>query len=222
MEKNNSTGDCDNTTCSNTATHNAPIEAYVFMGCKHCGKSTQGRALAEKIGAAFYDIDEEIEKNTGLSPRRLYNEKGREAFMEAEIESCQNLADAFDHQKRIVISTGGGICDNDEAIAVLQGIKLCLCGNMTGSLKYVYLRLPVEYSVNRIMENVHETEPGVFSGVPAYINSFASLQEIKEKITSKLTERTDKYEKLADIAVDIKNAPIEENFNTILGALNII
>ena len=33
--------------------------SIVLMGCKHCGKSTQGKLLAEKLGVSFFDTDEE-------------------------------------------------------------------------------------------------------------------------------------------------------------------
>ena len=49
----------------------------------------------------------------------------------------------------------------------------------------------------------------------------ASLKEIEEILTKKFESRYQQYQAIADLVVDIKNAPIEENFKTLLGALKI-
>ena len=204
------------------------INSYIFMGCKHCGKTTQGKKYASYIGADFYDLDEVIEKKCGMSVRDYFNKYGKEGFIEKEVEAIEDLSYCFDKEdmtKGVVISTGGGICDNKEAMAVIKGIKLALCGNEKEKISLVYLRLDTQYSINRILENIKEVEKGVFTGVPAYIkdekgNVPSSIEEIKELLTKKFNDRAKKYEHYADVIVDIKNAPIDDNFNTILGALN--
>ena len=52
------------------------------MGCKHCGKTTQGKKYASYIGADFYDLDEVIEKKCGMSVRDYFNKYGKEGFIE--------------------------------------------------------------------------------------------------------------------------------------------
>ena len=56
--------------------------SYVIMGSKHCGKSTHGKAIAEKLGIKFFDVDEVIERLTGMSVRDFYNKEGAAAFMQ--------------------------------------------------------------------------------------------------------------------------------------------
>ena len=204
------------------------INSYIFMGCKHCGKTTQGKKLAQYLDADFFDLDEEIEKKCGSSVRDYFNKYGKDCFIKKEIEACEDISYCFDNEnkKAVVISTGGGICDNDEAMAVIQGIRLALCGNAKEKVTLVYLRLDIKYSVDRILEKIEEVEKGVFTGVPAYIkdengNTPSSREKIEELLTKKFNERAKKYEHYADVIVDIKNAPIDENFASILGALNI-
>ena len=36
------------------------MEVIILMGIKHCGKSTQGRILSEKLNYNFYDVDDVI------------------------------------------------------------------------------------------------------------------------------------------------------------------
>lgn len=185
--------------------------SIVLMGCKHCGKSTQGKLLAEKLGVSFFDTDEEISRIRGVNFRVLYKTKGVAEFTLAEEEACRTIMkDNAEHQ--LVIATGGGICDNPPALHALRD-----CG------KFVFLRLDIKHSVSRIMEKIEETETGSFTNVPAYVlnENPTSLKQIEDILTKKFEARYQQYQAIADVIVDIKNAPIEENFKTLLGALDI-
>ena len=46
--------------------------SVVLMGCKHCGKSTQGKLLAKKLGVDFFDTDDVITRMCGMDARTLY------------------------------------------------------------------------------------------------------------------------------------------------------
>lgn len=185
-------------------------DSIVLMGCKHCGKTTQGRLMAQKFGVDFFDTDEEIARLRGIDPRVLYKTKGVTEFTLAEEEACQSIIQKNGDHK-IVISTGGGICDNPPALQQLRDAGI-----------FVFLRLDIKLSIERIMAKITEVQPGVFNGAPAYVLSEkpASLDDIRAILLKKYTERFRQYQAIADIVVDIKNAPIEENFKTLLGALN--
>ena len=73
------------------------------------------------------------------------------------------------------------------------------------------------------MAKVEQNELGTFKNVPAYVlaENPTSLEQIEAILTRRFTERYQQYQSIADVIVDIKNAPIEENFKTLLGALNI-
>ena len=66
--------------------------AIILTGIKHCGKSTQGKLLAERLGCSFFDTDDIIFDITGKTPRQIYNEQGAQAFMQAETNACEFLA----------------------------------------------------------------------------------------------------------------------------------
>ena len=53
------------------------------------------------------------------------------------------------------------------------------------------------------------------------IDKKGKLKQIEDILTNKFNERYQQYQSIADIIVDIKNAPVEENFKTLLGALSI-
>lgn len=179
------------------------------MGLKHCGKTTQGKKIAAKLEIPFFDTDYVIEKLTGMSPRELYSSKGAAAFMQAEEEACVKIIKQIDN-KPAVISTGGGICDNAPALNVLRACE-----------DFIFLRNDINDSISRITDKIVEPVPGYFENLPAYIaaENPQSMSDIKKILEAKFKERYSYYEHIADIVIDIKNAPIDDNFKTILGAL---
>ena len=186
-------------------------KSIVLMGCKHCGKTTQGKLLAQKLGVNFFDTDDEIGRIRGVDFRTLYKTKGVGEFSLAEEEACNSIIKA-NSENEIVIATGGGICDNPPALHALR-----VCGS------FVFLRLDIQHSVKRILDKIEVTEFGTFKNAPAYVldENPTSLEQIKQILFAKYEARYQQYQSIADIVVDIKNAPVEENFNTLLGALDI-
>ena len=58
-----------------------PVVLIGFMGC---GKSSVGRALANRLGRRFDDLDERIERGAGKSVAELFAETGEPGFRELE------------------------------------------------------------------------------------------------------------------------------------------
>lgn len=185
-------------------------KSIVLMGCKHCGKSTHGKSLAAKLGVPFYDTDYAIEKITGMSYRDYYLNKGPAAFMQMEEKVCEKLAEQC-KDKQVVIATGGGICDNPPALSHLRKFD-----------RFVFLELDINYSVERILSKIIITEDGKILNAPAYILPYKpkTMNDIKKILMEKYTARFETYRQVADITVQMKNAPKEENFKLLLGALD--
>lgn len=91
-----------------------PVVLLGFMGC---GKSTVGRLLAERAGWDFLDTDEQIERQEGMSIARIFEEKGEDAFRDAEHRVCCQAASL----KRTVIATGGGAMTFERNRRALDG-----------------------------------------------------------------------------------------------------
>ncbi len=72
-----------------------------FMGS---GKTAVGRRIAERLGVAFVDLDEEIERASGRTIRALFEESGEAAFRARESEYLAGTASL----PRAVVATGGG------------------------------------------------------------------------------------------------------------------
>ena len=80
----------------------APIFLVGFMGV---GKSTVGRALAERWGWDFEDTDDLVERAQGRSVEAIFKDAGEGRFREAEWSALCSL----DGRKRLVVATGGGL-----------------------------------------------------------------------------------------------------------------
>lgn len=74
----------------------------VLTGFMGTGKTTVGRALADRLGREFVDTDRLIEERYGPIPT-IFAEHGEGAFRRYEREVASELAD----RRRLVIATGG-------------------------------------------------------------------------------------------------------------------
>ena len=96
----------------------------VLTGFMGCGKSSLGRRLAEKMAVAFYDTDDLVEQEEGMTVSEIFAQKGEAYFRRAESGVIARLA----KRRGAVISLGGGAVKNPENIALLKknGVVFCL------------------------------------------------------------------------------------------------
>ena len=199
------------------------MDYIILTGIQHSGKTTAGKLTAERIGCDFYDIDEIIEKKTGLSCRRLYAEKGTEAFKEAETEACiflqkqlqsrrnetekKRTADTAGKFLQAVIAAGGGVCDNPHALSVLETIG-----------KFIYLHVGEHTAFERIC--VRSKRTGSF---PAYIeNRFPKNDTERRSIFHEVyIHRTAEYKKRAKIHIGTEGLTPDEVSEALCAALQI-
>jgi|GEM_PF-1029418 len=74
-----------------------------FVGFSSSGKTRCGRALAEKTGVPFADLDEEIERQKGKSIVKILEEDGFEAFAASEKRILEKILRA---NRRMVLACG--------------------------------------------------------------------------------------------------------------------
>lgn len=205
--------------------------ALIFVGIKHCGKSTQGKRIASHLGLEFFDTDDLIQKYEGISPRELYTKFGKEKFMQAEQNACQKLAEYFESQKQkssqkirdnaaqfgareksaFVVATGGGICENQKAVEILKSFGTIL-----------FLQANENTAADRIVREADfSTNP--IRNVPAYIaeKNPRTEKEVRELFHDFFMRRNNRYKKIADVVVQMENASKEANTEKILAALKL-
>jgi shikimate kinase len=75
-----------------------------LVGLPGSGKSTVGRQLARRLGWAFLDTDQIIEKRIGLPIREFFETEGEAPFRDLE----QAVVEELTRGEPCVLSTGGG------------------------------------------------------------------------------------------------------------------
>ena len=184
-------------------------KTIILFGLKSSCKALYGQQLAKHFELPFYDTDYVIQKMTGSSPQDIYVNQGVAAFMQAEEAACKKILEVS-KDKNVVISTGGDICFNPPALNELR------CKG-----DFYLIKTNPQTSVDMIMKNVQEPQPGFFTNIPFYIvgKNPETLEEIAKILLDTFSERQRTFEAIADKVIEIKNASQSDDYNTILEAL---
>lgn len=86
-----------------------------LIGYMGCGKTTLGKSLAEELGMAFADLDDDFEARYKISIPDFFTRYGEAPFRQIE----QKLLHEYIFRDDLVISTGGGTacyCNNMEVM----------------------------------------------------------------------------------------------------------
>ena len=165
-------------------------ERVLLIGMMGAGKSTVGRALAERLGRPYLDSDEQVERTTGRTVPEIFEADGEAAF---RAEEKKALAEAATSDGPVVVSVAGGaVLDPDNRRRLRQA----------GTV--VWLRAEVDTLAARV---------GSGAGRPL-------LSEGPEETLQRLyAERRPLYEELADVVVDVDGITPDEAVERILAAL---
>src|SRR5262245_24212715 len=96
-----------------------------FMGS---GKSTVGERLADELGWAFVDINDDIVKAQGRSIADLFDMGGEPAFRDIEAECIYKRVRMIQTGRPMVVALGGGAFVEDRNFQMLQenGVSIWL------------------------------------------------------------------------------------------------
>ena len=95
-----------------------------FMGC---GKSSTGRALAERLGARFVDLDAEIVARDGRPIPEIFRDGGEAAFRAIELETLRAVLDeAAQAPGDVVLALGGGALTLPESRELIFSRTRCV------------------------------------------------------------------------------------------------
>jgi shikimate kinase len=86
------------------------MSSIVFVGPPGSGKSTVGRALAQKLNRNFVDTDAVIEETTGKKIADIFLINGEEEFRRIEREV---VLSALQSQDSVISLGGGSVLDED-------------------------------------------------------------------------------------------------------------
>lgn len=88
----------------------------VLIGMPGSGKTTIGKAVAQKLGRDFIDSDDEIKKIIETEISDYFSQNGEENFRDVETEVIKDIAKS----SGVVIATGGGAVLRHENIDALK------------------------------------------------------------------------------------------------------
>lgn len=147
-----------------------------FMGC---GKTTVGKLAAKKLGCNFYDTDELIVENQGMSIPEIFAQKGEPYFRQIEADIVKSMCG-----KSAVISCGGGAMINSDTAKAVADL----------GEKIVFLDVDFDTCYERISCD---------SNRPIVVNN------TKEQLKAIFDERHEIYLKNSTVQIKADGSPVE-------------
>ncbi len=142
----------------------------VLIGLRASGKSSVGRLLATRLGATFFDSDNEIERRSGRSPALWIEQQGEAQFREFEAQVVLELAEA---PAPVVLALGGGAPLSSESRRALDGWHAIL------------LDVPIELLVERIERDRQQGK------LRPALTEFSTLEEMNLQRSARWTDYMD-------------------------------
>lgn len=153
-----------------------------IIGFMASGKSTIGKALADRLSYSFVDTDELIEEKEGRTIKSMFETDGEGYFRDAESTAVEEVC----AMEGLVVSTGGG------AILRTQNVQM-----LRQSSTVVWLRANRE----TILENLRRSED---------VRPLMKKGDQEIKVDNMLFERAPKYQNAAHVIVDVDGKNVED------------
>lgn len=163
----------------------------VLVGMMGVGKSTVGRRLAARLGLAFVDADEEIEKAADMSVSEIFERYGEAYFRDGERRVIARLLDGAPK----VIATGGGAFMQDETRRLIldAAIAIWLDADIDILVDRVSRRdsrpLLKDRDPRTVLTELAAMRNPVYALAPIHVKSIAAPHEVAvDRIMEQLTQ----------------------------------
>lgn len=167
-----------------------------FMGC---GKSHVAACLAKKTECFFFDLDDTIQMEEGLSVSEIFAQQGEASFRLLEYEYLDRItSDYRDFPTDIILSLGGGTVLTEQCAALLKKNATC-----------VYLRASIDELVRNLEIVGIENRP-----------LLAGTSDLRQSVADLMAQRSTTYEKTADIVIDVDGLDFDTVADRIIESLN--
>jgi len=166
----------------------------VLVGFRCSGKTTLGKALAERLGLKFVDADELVEQKHQMTIKEIFEKKGESVFRLWECDAISEVAKLDGH----VIATGGG--------AVLRYKNI---HNLKRSSVVVFLSVAPDTAFERI-----QRDPKTRSRRPSL-----TPKDPHTEVREQYRLREPIYKSVADIVIDTTELPVGDCIDRILERL---
>jgi len=143
------------------------------------GKTSVGRALAERIGWEFEDLDDRIVRNQARSVAEIFSESGEAEFRRVEREALKEVIRELARGATRIIALGGGAFVQKDNAARLKA----------SGIPTVFLNAPVEELWERCRKQVEES--GNARPLLASLEKFRALHESRRNHYRKASLQVD-------------------------------
>ena len=169
----------------------------ILLGFRYSGKSTIGKALAEKHNLKFIDIDKEIERHQNQTIAEIVTKSGWKYFRNLELNEYKSHF----NEDNIVISCGGGFAVNEyysneenELLKNDNGLKVLL----SSDIQAIKDRITYDYKNNHNNKNR-----------PSFSKNNRQLDDVINENIEMFKKRKDLYDKIDfDCKIDTSNIKI--------------
>lgn len=170
--------------------HLQTYKSLFLVGPMASGKTTVGQKLAKQLGLEFIDVDQEIERRSGVSIAWIFDVEGEQLFRERESRLIEELS----LLPGLLVATGGG--------AILRAEnRRCLIER--GAV--LFLDTAVDTQLNR---TIYDTKRPLLQNVD------------KRKVLTKLKlERDPLYREVADVIVKVDSRSAKKMIEAIMAEL---
>ncbi|MBC8554251.1 MAG: shikimate kinase [Candidatus Brocadiales bacterium] len=167
----------------------------VLIGFRGTGKSTVGRLLAKRLERDFIDSDKYIERSTGKTIKRIFEDDGEEGFRKIEVDTIAELS-KVDNK---VISAGGGAVLREDNVRNLKDNGFLILLEATPEI--IYTRIGQDEKTTQQRPSLTDKKP---------------LDEIRHLIE----QREHAYKSAADFTINTSYVSCEDIVNEIITIVN--
>ena len=170
-------------------------KTVVLVGMMGAGKTAVGTVLARKLGVAFLDQDEEIERAANRTIAEIFRDHGEPFFREKETAVLTRLLQG----PPCVLSTGGGafLSERNRDLIAAQGVAVWL----RAELNLLWARVrhrgtrPLLQTENpfETLRQLYAARGPIYALAPVHVQAFStySIEDTAEAVVAALAERPD-------------------------------
>jgi shikimate kinase len=111
-----SRGGASSDACPAASKRLSGVRAVFLVGFMGAGKTSVGRALADRLGWPFEDLDDRIEKLEGRLVTQIFQDAGESGFRESEARALRELLASLGPGPRVVALGGGAFVQDANTV----------------------------------------------------------------------------------------------------------
>ena len=167
-------------------------DRIALIGLRGAGKSTLGRRLGEARGVRFLELDQDVERLTGMELSDVFEIHGQEGFRRLEREALTQVLAGHQH---VILATGGGLVTEPATFELL--LANCLT---------IWIKASPEEHMARVIAQGDAR--------PMKDDAAHAMDDLKAILTSR-----EKLYAQADLVLDTTNCPTDEAVTRLVALL---